>query len=559
MATPQDLDRLRALLGQLTALGGARRGELIRAEDWNTLVGAIADVARAVLAADAAPVIPAHEHVDQVASAWLAPALRELFERGPLADPAMQQRLATIEQTLRRLAENQDGNRDRIDEFRGRLTDVAGRDLERQSALAAVRRQLDAVIDPRPDLQAMRSSLGAVQRDMSTVLDAASRLSVGGVVVDVGALATRVGDLEQLRERFRLANGELLDAATVERRLAEIGQRALTSDALDDALNRHRFELSPEQSAALEERIGTRQREQTNSVLDAFRGEIDTRVASRLDGLGTLVEGRIADALPGVEAGLVAALGARIDAARQAAVTTAQQTAQAAIDGSAAALRTEFGTRIDALNAGLGAQIDGLLTPRLASSLATLTARIDGASARLDALGAQSSGLADTQRAHAAQLASLPQELASLRVELRRSLQEEIGVQVAAVNRRVDERLTAFARDNDLRFETLRGEISAQAVDAARRAAVDTAQAGNTSLRTQLLAEMRGIAREELNVAVNDAVRSSVDRAVATQFANVPNLVAAEVQRQRLVVRNEPVVVNPVVLNPGISPLRPDR
>jgi len=294
-------------------------------------------------------------------------------------------------------------------------------------------------------------------------------------------------------------------------------------------------------------------------VLETFRGEIDTRLNSRLDGLGTLVQNRVADALPGVEASLTAALGARIDAARQAAITAAQQAAQGAIDRSAAAVRTELGVRIDALDAGVGTRIDSLLTTRLANSLGTLNARLDGATARLDALGSQLGGLVDTQRSHAAQLAALPQDLAALRLDLRRGLQEEVSVQVAAVSRRVDERLTAFARDNDLRFETLRSEISAQAVDAARRAAIETSQASSASLRTQLLAEMRGIAREEVTVTVNDAVRTSVDRAVATQFASVPNLVSAEVQRQRPVVRNEPVVANPVVVNPGISPLLPNR
>src|SRR5512134_2041235 len=102
MPTPQDLERLRALLGQLTAIGGARRGELIRADDWNALVSAVEDIARAVLAIDPAAAVPSHEHLDQVTSAWLSPDLRELLERGPLADPAAQKRLTEIEQTLKR-------------------------------------------------------------------------------------------------------------------------------------------------------------------------------------------------------------------------------------------------------------------------------------------------------------------------------------------------------------------------------------------------------------------------------------------------------------------------
>src|SRR5688500_2303947 len=110
MPTPQDLDRLRGLLAQLTAIGDARRGELIRADGWDTLVSAGGDLARAVLAVDAADRVPAHEPRDQVTSAWLSPDLRDLLERGPLAAPALQKRLTDIEQTLRRTRETLDAS-----------------------------------------------------------------------------------------------------------------------------------------------------------------------------------------------------------------------------------------------------------------------------------------------------------------------------------------------------------------------------------------------------------------------------------------------------------------
>jgi hypothetical protein len=94
-------------------------------------------------------------------------------------------------------------------------------------------------------------------------------------------------------------------------------------------------------------------------------------------------------------------------------------------------------------------------------------------------------------------------------------------------------------------------------VDAARRAAIEISQASSATLRTQLLAEMRGIARDELNVAVNDSVRTTVNSAVAAQFATVPNLVTEEVRRQRQVVTRDDVVVRPVTpISPVVGPGR---
>lgn len=542
MATPQDLDRLRALLGQLATLGGARRGELIRAEDWNLLVGALADVARAVLAADAQPVVPDHEHLDQVADAWLTPALRDLLQRGPLADPAMQQRLTAIEQALRRLQAGSDGTRNGLDEFRNRLTDVASRDLERQSALTTLRRQLDAVADPRPELQSVRNALGAVQRDLVTVQRAAASLTVGDQVLDAGALVGRIGELEALRERLRLANGELLDAATIERRLAEVTTRTVNRDQLQQALDGHVFQLSDQQTVSLEDRIGTRLLEATNGRLDGFRTELETRVTTRLEDIGGLVQGRVADALPGLEAALEATLGDRIDGARTAAIDAAQMAAQRAIDASAATLRGDVDRRLVGLQAELGTLLQTQVTRSVAEGLATIDSRLQGATTRLDGLGSRIAALADTQAAQTGRLATLPQELASLRSELKAALQDEIGLQIGNVTRQVDNRLTAFARDNDLKLSAMRGDIANQAVDAARRAAIETSQGSAAALRTQLLAEMRAVAREESSVTVNDTVRRSVDAAVTQQVATLPNLVSAEVRRQQLVRLDTPLV-----------------
>jgi len=535
MATPQDLDRLRALLGQLAALGGARRGELIRAEDWNLLVGALADVARAVLATDTQAAVPMHEHVDQVADAWLTPALRDLLQRGPLADPAMQQRLTAIEQTLRRLEAGNDGQRSGLDEFRSRLTDVASRDLERQSALTTLRRQLDAVADPRPELQAVRNALGAVQKDLGTVQRAAASLTVNNQVLDAGALLGRIGELEAVRERLRLANGELLDAATIERRLAEVTTRTVNRDQLQQALDGHVFQLSTEQTLSLEDRIGTRLLETTNGRLDGFRSEVDTRVTTRLDDIGGLVQGRVADALPGLEAALEATLGDRIEVARGAAIDAAQQAAQRAIDTSAATLRGDVDRRLGGLQTELGSLLQAQVTRSVAEGLASLDSRLQGASSRLDGLGSRIAALADTQAAQTGRLARLPQELASLRSELKTALQDEIGLQIGNVTRQVDSRLTAFARDNDLKLSAMRGDIANQALDAARNAAIEASQGSAAALRTQLLAEMRAVAREESSVVVSDNVRRTVDAAVAQHVATLPNLISAEVRRQQLV------------------------
>ena len=82
MPTVADLERLDALVKRLVPLADVQRGELIQAQQWNLVVGALIEVARAVLAEEREGHVAAHGHPDQVTPGWLDPRLRTLVERG---------------------------------------------------------------------------------------------------------------------------------------------------------------------------------------------------------------------------------------------------------------------------------------------------------------------------------------------------------------------------------------------------------------------------------------------------------------------------------------------
>ena len=76
MPTVAQLDRLKALVDRLTPLTQIQRGELIRAQDWNDVVGTLLEVARAVLADEVTPqTVPPHEHPDQVKTSLARPCI----------------------------------------------------------------------------------------------------------------------------------------------------------------------------------------------------------------------------------------------------------------------------------------------------------------------------------------------------------------------------------------------------------------------------------------------------------------------------------------------------
>src|SRR5262245_43125817 len=254
MATVEELERLNALLKRLGPVGDARPGELIEADDWNLVVASVIETAR-VLVEDEARGVEPHGHPDQVQIGWLDPRLRELIQGGPLSDPKQAARLDARERADAKLTETLEALRAEIEAMRARMRDVATRDLERETSVNVVRRKVEGIADGRSDVLAVRESLDAMRDRVTRAVELAEGLEVGGQPPDLGKVDSRLGELEELATRLRLPSGEVLDGTTFERRLAEIQNKGVTQDELDQALEDRRAALDPADRASIEDSL----------------------------------------------------------------------------------------------------------------------------------------------------------------------------------------------------------------------------------------------------------------------------------------------------------------
>src|SRR5688572_18648228 len=176
MPTVAELERLEALVGLLAPLTQVQRGELIRADNWNTVVGALIEVARAVLAETREDALPVHEHAEQVSIGWLDPRLRTLLERGPISDPAIVSRIEEIDRAMWRVSHRVDHVDEDLTEIRNRVAEVSTRDLTRQSDVTAVRRSVEGLSNAKEDVLALRETLRSLQTDVRVAVEVGSRL-----------------------------------------------------------------------------------------------------------------------------------------------------------------------------------------------------------------------------------------------------------------------------------------------------------------------------------------------------------------------------------------------
>jgi len=393
MPTVADLQRLDALTTRLTPLTRMAQGTLIRAEDWNAVVGALVEVARSVLASARDDVVPAHEHPESVSLAWLDPRVRSLIERGPGGDASIEARLSALERKLSRGDTRTNEVDDAVRQVRERVADVATRDLARESQLSELRRTLGGVADGRDDVTTMRESLTAMRSELATALEVGRRLVVNGQPFDAAAVEARLKGVEELRARLTRPDGALLDAPTLEQRLTELTNTLVTGEQLAAALATRRASLTDADRGTIRDMVSANlQATFTTSIVaseDRLRGELTTRLSDIDASVGRAVN----DAIPALRGDILASardeftstletrLRVELDATRTAVLdVAARQMRNVAQDESRVAtelLRRDIDTLFRTRSAEISAGIIGDVQRRMDTALAEQKSTID--------------------------------------------------------------------------------------------------------------------------------------------------------------------------------------
>jgi hypothetical protein len=471
MPSVADIERLKALTDRLLPLASRARGEVIAADDWNTVVGALLEVARAVVGDASGTAVAPHDHPDQVTLGWLDPDLLALIERGRLADPGASARVTAIERRAALIGRHIDDVAGQVRDLRAVTNRHETNDLDRASSLSVLSRTVSGIKDPRNEIATLRASLDAIGTNVSAV----SAFAAGLGDVTPAALLSGLGKVDDLEQRLTTPTGELLDAAEYERRLTELSTTLVTEDELTEAIKSRPARLTAAVKTELLEEAkiaAVRHAEDSATVItEGLRTQLTTRIeevaqsavtAAReaAGGFGDELKATITEQLTQVIQEGQAATEERLGAS----VEAANESLQAAVDAS-----------IDRLEGSLDDRVRTAITDARPDLLASFTAMVDERLAALDdRLGV---------------------------------LQTDIGeVRTTLAGTATD--LVALKQDTDAALErrlaTLRTELAGE------RNRVDLALA---ELRQQIPTVPRGITREELLVELarsSDQLRSEL-------------------------------------------------
>lgn len=491
MPTTEDLARLQGMLAALTPLTTKGSGEVIRAEDWNTLAGAVTAMAGVVISAGP-DVAPPHDHAGAVGLSWLDPGLRAVVQGGGLSDPSSDARLGAVERGLSRLDERITAMGDLVTQLQTAAGNAAADNLNHRGRIAAIDATVSGLSDARTDVANLRSSLASLQVSVSTAVKAADGLQVDGQPIGdvVTALVDRVGRTEGV-ERQNSATLAQVSSATTD---------VVTHAQLQEAVGSVQATLSPEERDALRQSVESDVQQSINATVGGATQQLQNQLTDGLAGIDGKVSTAVASATSGVTAAVVAQVQPQINdavAASQASILTTVSTqigdavsrSQDTVEADLATLRTQVpGIVGQEVTRQVGGALSGVDT-----QLGTLGQRLDAVNQRVAAHDSEITAL--NRR-----VTQIPLDEAGNRQALQTQLEGEIGQQGQTSDAALAAGLAGVRTDFQSQLAGSIAQLSSSVNDQLNtvRAGVATQlQQTSDSLRTQMVT----IADQRIEVA----------------------------------------------------------
>lgn len=307
MASSAELERLNALVMRLVPLTKTAPGELVRADDWNTIVSTLIELGRATYAEAQSQEVPAHNHLDEVSIGWLDTALSKRLSGGSLSDPIQAGKLSSLERKIAQLGNDIGSLKLEIQNALGEVDRIATRDLSREKVMLGLDLRVDGLRDAREDVGELRQTLQGLNQQITTVQNIGDQLrDRNGDIIDVSKINEQVVELATLREQLRDANGEVLTGIGIDQKISEALNKLIPSDDVSDPSNTSpagsqdvlisdlmREELDSRVALALDERITT--------TLNDFRTSVDSNISRQLEDLDTRIRTSIESEFPRLE------------------------------------------------------------------------------------------------------------------------------------------------------------------------------------------------------------------------------------------------------------------
>ena len=538
MPTTAELERIQALVTRLLPLSSKRRGELIEAEEWNLIVGALLEIGRATLDLGEGGTVPDHAHPDQVGIGWLDPRLRELVSgSGPITDTSVS--LVNLRRDLTGVVSRLDLADSAVADVRSKVNQVSTVVLQRESDLDRLDRKVLGAAESRADVADLRLDLDSIRGQVDVAVKVSSQLEVGGAPLDVQALVGRVGTLEQMREQLTRVDGGLLSAAEFDRQVADLKASLVTQDVLTRSLAELRDDVLGQRGGGFDRDLlladaRAAATETSAASVDTLGSQLRAELANRFGGVEPLVSREVERATSGLTDSILADVEGTVRIRLDEQARELGASVDATLDRRLGELDERIGSELSAVRERLGAQVGDMLRSeldrQLGRALEDVSGRLRGVEESVDELRQRNLRIEVDRDVLTTQIAQVVRDeevaRASLRDQLEGRLTQVADGLPAIVTAAVDEVQAATRSEMNARVDAMRRDLQGELAQVARDQATTEVQVLSTNIRSDL----QGVIRQEVDASMA-TLRDQVRTEITGLQTRVAGLVTDEVTR----------------------------
>ena len=284
-----------------------------------------------------------------------------LIERGPLTDPVSENRLREVERRVKSFNSQSTEFERSVQSLRERWDDLATRDVQREANLVRIDKTVRTLPDANQGILEVRTSLDTLRGDLQRALEFSDALEVGGELVNMQEVLSRLESVEAIRDGLTTADGQLFDVSAFEIQLQELQNQFVEHGELDDILSNQEVVISDEQIATLETQLSESLTASQEASLSTAVAEMQEQLAMDFNEQFGNIDAVVATAVARLESDLRSALEEQLTAQFNARIEESLAGIQQQFTEQLKGVQTEL-SQLSSAQSSLAADVDGALS-----------------------------------------------------------------------------------------------------------------------------------------------------------------------------------------------------
>jgi predicted nucleic acid-binding Zn-ribbon protein len=296
MSRVETLELLGSVIDSVESINEVERGTPLKADDWNTMVGAVMTLAKLVASRerttdamlDERYAALSHTHNGQASLGWFEPHAQQLIEKSINGNVEQRNDIRDLQNRTKSIQKDIKDIKSQITDLRIAVEGLRDSDSIRENSVNRIGLRIEGLSMVDKQMADLNTRFDLINENVDKSLEFKKQLTDdNGDLINIAAIKDNVDSLNGLQEHLKLHDGNLVQIKEIESAIARLEENAINRNDVDDVIMQR---LRDGDIIDNEEIVSTVTTEVDAKYSERFNA-IDTKTAELESSMGALDEG----------------------------------------------------------------------------------------------------------------------------------------------------------------------------------------------------------------------------------------------------------------------------